>query len=432
MTKIEVTVSTQTKLNKSPYYYAVLHWIDPVKKITNKRYNGDYKWITTKIKYVDEKQKRLHKNAEQEANIKAEELRKSWENELNSKILKNGESNIDDRANQKFSDYMREWAEQQRGKKQATTSSTYISNVNGIIAPYFDKTDITLASLDKLHLQNFYNYQYSRILDKGPNKGKPVGKNTVKHYHSAIHKALNDAIVSGIIDHNPDDYTQLEQPDDYVAKYYTETECLELLDKVKGTNLELFINIAVYYGLRRSEILGLKWNAIDFTQNRISIKYKVTEATIDNKRVLVESDKLKSKSAHRSLPLVKSVKKLLKKEKQKQSDNKKLFGNSYKNKKNYIFVYDDGELIKPDTITNSFPNFLINNDLEKIRLHDLRHTCASLLLANGISMKEIQMWLGHSSFNTTAKTYAHLDDSFKCNSANVISNILDGSNNTKQ
>lgn len=83
------------------------------------------------------------------------------------------------------------------------------------------------------------------------------------------------------------------------------------------------------------------------------------------------------------------------KEKQKQADNKKLYGNSYKNKQNYIFVYDDGELIKPDTITNSFPNFLINNDLEKIRLHDLRHTCASLLLANGISMKEIQMWLGH-------------------------------------
>ena len=80
--------------------------------------------------------------------------------------------------------------------------------------------------------------------------------------------------------------------------------------------------------------------------------------------------------------------------------------------------------MKPDTITRKFPDFLVDNDMEKIRLHDLRHSCASLLLANGISMKEIQEWLGHSNYSTTANIYAHLDSSSKQNSANVISNVF--------
>ena len=196
-----------------------------------------------------------------------------------------------------------------------------------------------------------------------------------------------------IIPYNPDDSTDVAPPDDYIATYYTEDECMELLEKVKNTPLELIVNIATYYGLRRSEVIGLKWDAIDFTNNRITIKHKVTQATVDNKRVLVKKNKLKNKTSYRSLPLVDDVRDLLLAEKQKQIENKKLYGNTYKNKENYICVYDDGEIMKPDTITRKFPDFLADNDMNEIRLHDLRHTCASLLLANGVSMKEIQEWL---------------------------------------
>ena len=124
------------------------------------------------------------------------------------------------------------------------------------------------------------------------------------------------------------------------------------------------------------------------------------------------------------MPLVDDVRDLLLAEKQKQIENKKLYGNTYKNKENYICVYDDGEIMKPDTITRKFPDFLADNDMDEIRLHDLRHTCASLLLANGVSMKEIQEWLGHSSYNTTANIYAHVDSSSKEISANTMSNVL--------
>ena len=83
---------------------------------------------------------------------------------------------------------------------------------------------------------------------------------------------------------------------------------------------------------------------------------------------------------------------------------------------------ENGELMKPGYVTQTFSKVLDSNNLRHIRLHDLRHSCASLLLARGIPLKEIQAWLGHSNFNTTANIYAHLD-------TNVLSNILNGQKN---
>jgi len=413
---IDVTVSLQTKLEKSPFYYAVLHWIDPIKK-------DQYKWKSTKIRHIEESKKRLHNQAEQEANKKAEEFRKAFEEELNSKVLSR-KNIIDEIAKQTFSDYLINWAKGTEGKKEEGTSSQYETNINGIIAPYFEKTGILLEELQPIHLQNFYDTQYKRILTKGKNNGKPVSKNTVWHYHTTIHKALNDAVRLNLIPFNPDDRTDVARPDKYIASYYNEDEANELLEKAINDPLELIINLATCYGLRRSEILGLKWNAINFYRNTITIKHKVTQATVDKKRVLVQKDKLKNKSSYRTFPLIPQVKDLLLKEKEKQSKNKKIYGNTYKNEDNYICVKDDGEIMKPDTITRNFPKFLKQKGLKKIRLHDLIHSCASILLANDVPMKEIQEYLGHSSYNTTANIYAHVDSNSKENSANTMSNIL--------
>ncbi len=416
---INVTVSIQTKLEKSPFYFAVLHWVDPVKK-------DQYKWKTTKVRYIDEKQKRLHKQAEQEANNKAEEIRKEFEEELNQKMLNDPKSVICNKAKQKFSDYLLEWVDNQKGKKDETTSSTYATNIKGIIAPYFADTDITLEQLQPAHLQGFYDTQYKRVLTKGKNKGKTVSKNTVNHYHHNIHKALNDAVRLGIIPYNPDDRTIVDSPDEYTATYYNEVDAMKLLEKVKGHPLEVIITIAICYGLRRSEILGLSWDkSIDFSTNTIIIQHKVTQATIDNKRVVVKKDKMKNKSSYRSLPLIPLVKDLLIREKTRQEKNRLLYGNTYKNKGNYICVKDDGELVRPDTITEQVPKFIESVGLKRITLHSMRHSCGSILLANGISMKEIQEWLGHSSYNVTANRYCHLDTTAKEKSANTMNNIFE-------
>ena len=187
--------------------------------------------------------------------------------------------------------------------------------------------------------------------------------------------------------------------------------------------MELAIILAAFYGLRRSEIVGLKWNAIDFKVKTITIQYTVTEANMADGKgsVIVEKERTKSKASRRMLPLVKPFEDLLIKMYIEQKKNRKLCGNCYCNDYlEFIYVNELGERIKPGYLTQHFPILLKNNNLRKIRFHDLRHSCASLLYANGVSLKEIQEWLGHSDISTTSNIYTHLDYSSKVSSANAI------------
>ena len=121
------------------------------------------------------------------------------------------------------------------------------------------------------------------------------------------------------------------------------------------------------------------------------------------------------------MPLVPPFEELLIKLKAQQERNRILCGNAYCSKyTGYIYVNEIGELIKPDYITRHFPLFLEQHGLKRIRFHDLRHSCASLLFANGVSMREIQEWLGHSNISTTSNIYTHLDYHSKVASANAI------------
>ena len=139
---------------------------------------------------------------------------------------------------------------------------------------------------------------------------------------------------------------------------------------------------------------------------------------------IVAKDKTKKKSSYRSLPLIPEIEEVLLKVRENQSKDKKIFKNEYKNNDGYICVNQDGSLLKPDFVSHKFHQILIANNLRNVRFHDLRHSCASLLLHNKIPMKDIQIWLGHSSYNTTADLYAHVDTTSKDDSANVISNAL--------
>lgn len=153
----------------------------------------------------------------------------------------------------------------------------------------------------------------------------------------------------------------------------------------------------------------------------ININHKVVRAG----KTILGKNKMKNKTSNRTLPLIPHIEEILIKAKAQQEQNKKLFGNSY-NKKylDYVCVDPMGNLLRPDYITQHFRIIQNNHNLKQIRFHDLRHSCASLMLANNVPMKQIQEWLGHSTFQTTADIYAHLDYSSKLSSANVISDAL--------
>ena len=195
-----------------------------------------------------------------------------------------------------------------------------------------------------------------------------VKPNTVIHYHANIHKALKYAVKIDLIPSNPADKVERPKKDDFKGSYYTAEEIHALTEAAYGTKLEIPVLLASFYGLRRSEVLELKGQ--QETYRRLC----------------------------------------------RSSYNPDYLG--------YLCVDEIGNILRPNYVSEQFPKLLEKNGLRPIRFHDLRHSCASLLLANGVPMKQIQEWLGHSDFSTTANIYAHLDYASKLSSAQAMLECL--------
>ena len=168
--------------------------------------------------------------------------------------------------------------------------------------------------------------------------------------------------------------------------------------------------MTAFYGLRRSELCGMKWNSIDFDKNTLTLNSSVVQTSVNGKLLLIQKDILKNASSKRTMPLIPEIKEALLKLKEQQDKNKSYFKNGYNQQYlDYVWVDDIGKLVNPNTVTCHFKSFLEQHGLPKIRFHELRHSCASLLIACGVSLKEIQEWLGHSAISTTADIYSHLN-----------------------
>ncbi len=312
-----------------------------------------------------------------------------------------------------FTDFILEWLEMMKSRVEETTYASYSASIKASIIPYFKDKKYTLQDLEK-HPKYIQDYYQSEL-----NAGRTA--NTVIHRHANIRKCLQYAFQIGLIKSNPADRIERPRKVKYTATIYNQQELDVLFRTVKGDPLELGVILAAFYGLRRSEVVGLKWDAIDFEKKTISIKHTVTQVNLDGKNVVVQKDRTKTKSSYRTLPLVPPFEDLLHRLLQEQKINQRVCGNAYcQDYLEYIYVNSIGELVKPNFLTQHFDIFLKNNGLKKIRFHDLRHSCASLLYANGVSLKEIQEWLGHSDIGTTSNIYTHLDYSSKVSSANAI------------
>ncbi len=369
---------------KSGYYYAVLNYTDSLGKRKTK-------WIKTGLVVKGNKKKAEAILMEARRNFNPEEPKV-----MNGDIM--------------FADFMEQWLDIIKSSVAVPTFASYSTSVKKIIAPYFREKELTLKNLTAKDIQEFYLRELNR-----------VSASSVIHYHANIHKALKYAVKIDLIDVNPADKVERPKKDRFVGSFYDADEVNALFEASKGSKLELPILFGAFYGLRRSEAIGLKWDAIDFEHDTITIRHTVTSCDLDGKRILVASDTTKTKSSMRTLPLVPFVREQLLTLREEQQENRRLCGRSYnKEYLDYVCVNELGDLIKPHYVTESFPKLLKANGFRHIRFHDLRHSCASLLLANGVPMKQIQEWLGHSDFSTTANIYAHLDYSSKLTSADAM------------
>lgn len=318
---------------------------------------------------------------------------------------------------------MIDWLEKQKGKVEQTTYIGYEQVIKGRLYKYFKAKKIKLVDLKPKHIQDFFDFLFSEGLSG----------NTVKHYRANIRKALKSAVITEIIENNPADKLESIKTKEYTADYYTQDELLNLMEIIRTTTIELPVLIAGVYGLRREEVLGIKWSAIDFNLKTLTIRHTVGRGKVDGVTKFIFKDRVKSDSGYRTLPLFDFIADKLNEYKNKYSENKKIYGNTYCNKyKDYVCLMENGELMKPGYLTQTFSKILDDNNLRHIRLHDLRHSCGTLLIQNGVPVKDIQIWLGHSNFQTTLR-YTHADVENKKISASVINNkLLFNTNNTKK
>ena len=262
-----------------------------------------------------------------------------------------------------FSDFMLKWLEVTKSTIQITTYASYQGMVERVIVPYFRKRGIKLVDLKATDLQDFYTKQLER-----------VKANSVIHYHANIHKALKYAVKIDLIPTNPADKVERPKKNEFKGSYYSADEIHALTEIAEGTKLEIPVLLASFYGLRRSEVLGLKWDAIDFEANTLEVKHIVTQASIDGKKVLVQADRAKTKSSLRTLPLVPPIRDRLLMLKGQQDTYRRLCGKSYnRDYLGYLCVDEIGNIIRPNYVSEQFPKLLEKNGLRPIRFHDLRH-----------------------------------------------------------
>ena len=367
---------------KKGYFYAVLNYTDA-------HGNRKTKWIATGLAVKGNKKR---------AEAFLQEQRRSFQEDvpITGDVL--------------FADFMEQWLTVIKSSVAVTTFASYSNMVKKVIVPYFRERQIALQELSAKHIQDFYLKELER-----------VSASSVIHYHANIHKALKYAVKLDLISSNPADKIERPKKERFMANFYDADEVNRLFEISKGTKLEIPILFGAFYGMRRSETLGMKWDAIDFEQGTISVKRTVTSTIIDGKYQEFEQQSAKTKSSLRTLPLIGSFREYFMQVKEAQELNKQVCGNCYNYEYDgFVFVDELGERMRVEYLTNAFPKFLESHGLRRMRFHDLRHSCASLLLANGVPLKHIQEWLGHSDFTTTANIYAHLDYKSKITSAQAM------------
>lgn len=393
-------ITGSVQINKD-YYFIVFNMYNEYGK-------RKPEWHSTGLK-VDNNERKNNQIRKQAEKMLNEELvrvnaENSFSNKLNT-IAKNSKY-----SNMLFSDYMLEWLENIKPKVVQSTYIGYEQVVKGRLCPYFKSKKIKLIDLRPRDIQDFINHLYKQRL-----KGS-----TIAHYTSNMNTALKEAVIAEIIPSNPMDRIESVKKEVYIPDFYTDDELIELIEVIKTQKLELPLTLGIIYGLRREEILGLTWNAIDFKNKSITIRKTVGRGKYDGVTQFLIKDIPKNKSSYRTLPMFDFITDLLKKYKEKYKLNEKIFGNTYiTDYKDFICLMDNGELVKPDYVDRTFNRILKENGFRHIRLHDLRHSCATLLLRNGVPLPEIQKWLGHSNIITTQR-YSHLDQNDKSIPANMI------------
>ncbi|WP_289137757.1 tyrosine recombinase XerC [uncultured Brevibacillus sp.] len=346
------------------------------------------------------KRQRSYETVETEAEAKRLVAEFNYKQQRNLLVMKNDIT---------LADHLRRWMELYVSSNcQETTAYGYKNIIENHIIPYMG--DTKLQDLQPATIQQYYH---------DLEVSKHLSPNSVRRHHALLRKALDFALKQQFVYRNVTEGVVQPKKRKHMGKSYTPEQVKFLLAKVKETKMDVPVHLAVCLGLRREEITGLRWEHVDL-KNRILRIVEVRTAAGKNKNIIKEP---KTPKSRRTLYIVDEVYDVLVKHKEWQVKRKAFLGDLYHDS-GYVFVRDDGKPYRVNSVSEHFLDFLRKHGLPKIRLHDLRHTFASVMYEAGVDLKAISEMMGHSDIGTTSRIYTHMFDNTHKEKLSVMSKIL--------
>ncbi len=278
---------------------------------------------------------------------------------------------------------------------RTNTSPRTVQGYEGAIRRYLVPSlgHIPLIKLTPVHVQALY----SEMLDR------PLSPQTILHTHRILKQSLSHAIAWGLIIRNVCDAVHPPSPKRKEMTAVDASGVQTLLEEARSSPYGPVIFLALYTGLRRSELMGLRWRAIDLESKSLSVTETLVRITGEGLKIMQP----KTSRSRRAVSLPPTAVALLSGLKVKQREQRQAVGLDW-SESDYVFSNADGSWIDPDTISHSFSDIIKRAGLPHMRFHDLRHTHATLMLKQGVHPKVVSERLGHASITITLDTYSHV------------------------
>lgn len=321
--------------------------------------------------------------------------------EMRSKLLNKRDVPSSDR-NVTFSEYTDYVLKRKKREVSETTYSSYFYRANRI-KEYFG--DVRVRDVNEFMVESFLDNLFEK---------HHVQHRTVKDTKVFLGCIMEQAVKEGVIPYNPvkevvinkNLAAQNAREKNSDEQFFSYEEAQLFLGMVKDHELYELFYLTLFFGLRREEILGLRWSAIDFKNKTMTINHTVTRGLTVNR-----VNTTKTAASAREYPLTDEQIEMFSHLKDKEGAHRALFGNCYIENE-YIFKHANGKLFYPDYPTKTFKSLIIKMPAlpQGITLHGLRSSCVSILVHQGMDVKSIQKWVGHADYETTLKIYAKVKD----------------------
>lgn len=318
----------------------------------------------------------------------------------------------------RFAEFCKTYLEVKKDSLSPNTFQFYERIITDTLIPMFGT--LWLRDIRTYHVQQFIQY-LANDRPRGDGEEGSLSAATVKRYTTVLRSVLTLAYKMEYIEEDIGSAKRLEFPkiSTNEIEVYSFDEINEVLSaaETEPLHIRVLVEVALFTGLRRAEIVGLKWDDIDFDERRLAVRRSIYKL----KNTKAQEKDTKSDYSTRTIAIPERLCETLKEYRIHQDRHASFLGSAWKNL-GYIFTEEDGYVMNPHTPTKQFSNFLKRHGIRHLKLHGLRHTSATMLLASGCDIKTVSVRLGHADIETT-NIYVHALESTDRHAADTFDKI---------